>query len=249
MADPKGHVESNSNSATGCDADARCLDSQDAVPQRPSRWLRFLFFLIVVRPLMLLIMGMNVRHQEHLPKTGPAVIVANHNSHLDTFAVMTLFGMERLHLVRPVAAADYFLATRLRAWFSTRVLGIIALERQVRGHRRHPLQPISDALDLGQIVLLFPEGTRGEPEKREPFQQGIAHLAKRHPDVPIVPIFMRGMGKALPRGEGLLVPFICDLFIGPSVGWAGDKSEFMCRLDHAFDELEAEARTPELVEE
>lgn len=210
----------------------------------PHPVLRYLFFLTVVRPMMLLVMGMNVRHRERLPVQGPAVIIANHNSHLDTFAIMTLFGMSRLHSVRPVAAADYFLATPLRAWFSTRVLGIIALDHEVRGHRKHPLQPISDALAAGQIVILFPEGTRGKPEEREPFQQGIAHLAKRHQEIPIVPVFMRGMGKALPRGEGLLVPFICDLFIGSSLKWAGDKAEFMHRLNESFDVLESESHQP-----
>lgn len=57
------------------------------------------------------------------------------------------------------------------------------------------------------------------------------------------------MGKALPRGEGLLVPFFCDLFVGPSVGWKGDKPEFMSRLATTFDELEAEATVPGYVDE
>ncbi len=219
------------------------------LPSQPHRLLRYLFFLVVVRPVMLVVMGMNTRNGARLPQQGPAIIVANHNSHLDTMALITLFGMNRLHEVRPVAAADYFLRTPWWAWFSLRILGIIPIHREMRAHTTHPLAPISQALEQGHIVLLFPEGTRGQPEKRQPIQTGIAHLAKRHPDIAIVPIFMHGLGKALPRGEGLLVPFICDIFIGEPLQWTGEKSNFLERLCLTFDQLEAEANKPAFIDE
>ncbi len=217
----------------------------DVVTQGPQPLLRYLFYLLVVRPVILVVMGMNVRHRERLPISGPALIVANHNSHLDALALVTLFGMSRLHLVRPVAAADYFLSSPWFAWFSIRILGILPLDREVRSKHRHPLDPISESLSHGEIVLLFPEGTRGEPEKREPFQQGIAHIAKRHPDVPIVPVFLHGLGKALPRGEGLLVPFFCDVFVGDPLSWTGNRAEFMDELCRTYDALTVEAKVPE----
>ena len=223
--------------------------SRIKLPTEPHRLLRYFFYLIIVRPIMLIVMGMNVRNRARLPKQGPAVIVANHNSHLDAMAITTLFGMSRLHQVRAVAAADYFLKTRWLAWFSIRVLGIIPLNREVCGHSEHPLFAISNALEAGQIVVLFPEGTRGNPEKREPLRAGIAHLAKRHPEVPIFPIFMHGLGKALPRGEGLLVPFICDLFIGEAMHWTGDKSSFLEQISQTFDTLEKEANKPAFIED
>lgn len=217
----------------------------EIVGKGPQRQLRYLFYLLIVRPVILVVMGMNVRHRERLPKSGPALIVANHNSHLDALALVTLFGMSRLHLVRPVAAADYFLSSRWFAWFSVRILGILPLDRNVRSKHRHPLDPISESLARGEIVLLFPEGTRGEPEKREPFQQGVAHIAKRHPEIPIVPVFLHGLGKALPRGEGLLVPFFCDVFIGEPLIWTGNRSEFMDALCKTYDALASEAKVPE----
>jgi 1-acyl-sn-glycerol-3-phosphate acyltransferase len=45
-------------------------------------------------------------------------------------------------------------------------------------------------------------------------QNGIAHLIRKNPEIPVLPIFMSGMGKSLPKDEWALVPFFCDLVIG-----------------------------------
>ena len=207
--------------------------------------LRTAFFALVVRPLMMVVLGTNVRRGELLPEQGPAIIVANHNSHLDVFALMNVLGLKRLRHVRPVAAADYFLTRPLRAWFATRIVGIIPIDRTKsrREDGKHPLEPISDVIREGGIVLLFPEGTRGEPEQMAAFQTGVAHLARRHPDVPITPVFMHGLGKALPKGEAILVPFFCDLFVGKPIELGLGKKEFMIQLSEAMDELKAEMPT------
>ncbi len=207
-----------------------------------NHFLRTAFFALIIRPLMIVFLGTNVRRIESLPAEGPAIIVANHNSHLDVFALMNVLGLKRLRHVRPVAAADYFLTRPFRRWFSTRIVGIIPIDRKRvrREDGKHPLDPISEVLHKDGIVLLFPEGSRGEPEQMASFQSGVAHLAKRHPDVPVTPVFMHGLGKALPKGEALLVPFFCDMFVGESIEQGLGKKEFMAKLKHSMDELRAE---------
>lgn len=209
------------------------------------RPLQFLFFLLVVRPIVLIVLGLNVRRRHLLPEVGPAIVVANHNSHLDAIVLMTLFGMTRLERVHPVAAADYFLKNRWLAWFSTEIIGIHALERNTVGVRSDPLAGICDGLDRGDILILFPEGSRGEPEQIAEFRTGIAHLAKRYPQVPVVPVFLHGLGKVLPRGEGLLVPFFVDVFVGEPVGWTGKRDEYMEALQDRFEALAKESNHPE----
>jgi 1-acyl-sn-glycerol-3-phosphate acyltransferase len=175
--------------------------------------LKWLFFALIVRPTVLLIFGVHVRGRENLSHDKPSIIVANHNSHLDTLVLMSLFPLHKIHRIRPVAAADYFMKNRLIAWFSTQFIGIIPLSRKVERSHTHPLESVRKALEAGDSIILFPEGSRGEAEQMSKFKSGVAHLAKMTPTVPVIPIYLGGAGKVLPKGEALLVPFIIDVHI------------------------------------
>lgn len=218
--------------------------ASNAGDEKPASVLRFLFFLLVVRPAILLLLGLNLRHRERLPGAGPAIIVANHNSHLDALVLMSLFPMRLLPRLRPVAAVDYFLRSGFLAWFARRIVGIVPIDRQLSAGG-DPLAPLERALERGDILILFPEGTRGTPERLSALKAGIAHLARRRPSVPVVPVFIYGLGKALPKGEALLVPFFVDLFAGEPVQWQGSRETFMRDLAARFETLSAEAHPPE----
>jgi 1-acyl-sn-glycerol-3-phosphate acyltransferase len=196
-----------------------------------------LFFATIVRLILLVVIGLRIIDRARLPRSGPAIICANHNSHLDTLVLMTIFPLRLLAKLRPVAAAEYFLKNRILAWFALDIIGIIPLQRDRSSHTEHPLAKCSEALERGEILIIYPEGSRGEPESLASFHSGIAHLAKRHPDVPIYPVFIYGLGKVLPKGEKILVPFFCDLAIGEPIVWSGSKQVFMDLLQLKMQEL------------
>jgi hypothetical protein len=107
-----------------------------------------------------------------------------------------------------------------------------------------PLVPLEAAHDRGGILILFPEGSRGEPERPTAFKTGIAHLVRRRPEVPVVPVCLHGLGKALPKGEALLVPVICDVLVGEPFVWTGERATFMAELEARMQALAAEGRFP-----
>ena len=74
--------------------------------------MKNLLFAILVRPVILFVLGLNIRNRDKLPKRGPCVIIANHNSHLDTLVLMSLFRGKSFSKVRPVAAGDYYMKNK-----------------------------------------------------------------------------------------------------------------------------------------
>lgn len=199
----------------------------------------------VIRLVLWLVLGVEVNHGDRLPNTGPVIVVANHNSHLDALVLMSLFPSHLWSHLRPIAAADYFLENGpVLAWFARRILQIIPVQRQHPGGKRQFLKDCGEALDRGQILILFPEGTRGEPEQLSKLRSGVACLAKRHPQVPIVPIFLYGLGRALPKGSLLLVPFICQVRVGQMLHWTGHKQGLMEQLGQQLHVLATEDDLP-----
>ncbi len=208
-----------------------------------NRLLQILIHGAIIRPLVYVVFGLSVRNREKLPHEGPAIIIANHNSHIDTGVLMSLFRIFTLKKVRPVAAADYFLSSKFVAWFTLSIMGIIPIDRLARERGEDPFVEISRALEKGDILIVYPEGTRGEPEQMVELKKGISHLIERHPDVPVTPVFLRGLGRALPKGSWLPVPFFVDVVVGDPVHWTGDRESFMNRLRLAIAELGKQLRT------
>ena len=204
-------------------------------------WIKKAFFIFLVRPVVLIIAGVSLKGKENLPLRGPAILVANHNSHLDTMVIMSLFSLKTLEKVRPIGAEDYFCNKPYKKWLSQNLLNLIALKRKPSKEEGHPFAEIYKALDNEEIVLLFPEGSRGDPEVMKPFKTGIAHIAKEYPSVPVVPLLIHGAGKALPKGEALFVPFVVDVHVGKAVFFHGeDKEKYTKNLEMLISNLETD---------
>ena len=187
--------------------------------------LKYLFFLLCVKPFVYLVLGISVKNPQNLPRKGPAILIANHNSHIDTLVLMCLFSTSQLLKVNPVAAMDYFFNTKFRSFLFKTLIGAIAVKRvRTKNSTEDVFVEAKQNLKNGHILIIYPEGTRSMDGEIREFKTGAAHLAKSNPDVPVIPIFINGPDKIMPKYDFLPVPFICDVYIGTSM-YLGDDSK------------------------
>ncbi len=134
---------------------------------------------------------MRVEGREFVPQVGPAILAANHVSFIDPIIV----GVAVSRLVHYMAKEELF-RFRPFAWL-LRQYQVFPVKR-----RRADLRAMNRAillLEQGEIVVIFPEGTRGDGATLGPVRPGVILLAARV-GVPVVPVFHAGMERVLPRG-------------------------------------------------
>lgn len=197
--------------------------------------------MLIVRPLARLLFGMDAIGREHLPLDGPAIVAANHNSHVDTLILLCLFPSTTLAKLRPVAAADHFDKGGFGSWFSRTIIGIIPIKRGGASRHQDVLAGAKEALQRGEILVVFPEGSRGAPEEMTRFKTGVARLAEFCPEAPIVPVYLQGAGRSLPKDAKLVVPFNCTAVIGEPLRWSGSHHGFIDALRARIEELKTQA--------
>lgn len=180
------------------------------------RLLLRLLYSVIGRTFLKLIVGVRFGAARSLIEVPQFIIVANHNSHLDTMTLLAAMPARIVHRVRPVAAADHFGKKRWQAWATRMFVNglLIPRKRDPMNTKNDPINRMVAALDAGDSLILFPEGTRGEPEVLQRFKKGIGLVLSQRPHVPYVPAYMKGLGSALPKGDGLILPHPGDLRIG-----------------------------------
>ena len=136
---------------------------------------------------------------ENLPREQPYIIAANHSSHLDTLAIMTVLGGESKRL-RVLAAKDYWFSTRFKSWFSGELLKFVPFDRHA--NFLQGLRISQGVLKQNECLLIYPEGTRSVTGELQPFKPGLGLLAYESGS-PIVPAYIEGTYHALPKGRSL----------------------------------------------
>jgi 1-acyl-sn-glycerol-3-phosphate acyltransferase len=176
----------------------------------------FLSFLysILMRGFLRIIVGVKYMNKEVIKKEKQFIIVSNHNSHLDTMALMSSLSYRQLSKTHPIAAGDYFGDSPTKSFITRLFTNAILIRRTKDGSTENPIDMMSRAINEGRSLILFPEGSRGEPEQMQEFKKGIGILLQKHPNLKYIPVYMRGMGKVLPKGEKLLVPFDTYVIFG-----------------------------------
>lgn len=156
--------------------------------------------------------GLAIRGRENLPNAGSFIMVANHASHLDALCLMSALPLRKLHRTFAAAAQDYFFVTLPRAAASSIFINAVPFSRSA--HVRQSLAVCQALLENhGNILILFPEGTRSENGTLAPFRPGIGRLAACA-GVPVVPCALRGTFAAWPKHARLPRPRGIGLCIG-----------------------------------
>lgn len=187
-----------------------------------------------------IIVGVNFGDNRFLKQEDQFVILANHNSHLDTLCLMASLPGNMLWRVKPVAAKDYFGKTKLRAAFSNYILNTLLISRNIaKGGEENPLEDMITTLDSGYSLILFPEGSRGVAGRMEKMKSGIARALSQRPHIKYIPVYLTGMGQSLPKGEFLILPYKSSLNWGePSVVCNNNYRDIMSQIIADFNALQ-----------
>jgi 1-acyl-sn-glycerol-3-phosphate acyltransferase len=179
-----------------------------------------------------LLTGAQCRWMGCAPEDSQRIYFANHTSHLDFVLLWSALPPVLRVRTRPVAAADYWQRGRVRPYLISRVFGGVLVDRAVANLEQHPLAPMLAALDRGESLIIFPEGTRGEGKELLPFKAGIFHLAMARPEIDLVPVWMSNLYRVMPKGSLLPVPLLCSATFGAPARLQAneEKTAFLERL-------------------
>ncbi|MCB1694161.1 MAG: 1-acyl-sn-glycerol-3-phosphate acyltransferase [Pseudomonadales bacterium] len=139
--------------------------------------------------------------------TGPAIFIANHQSHMDTPVIVeSLPDSIRDNLLFGAAADRWFVKGKkkliLQPWYQSLVMGNFPI---VRGGGSRTLDYARWLLDQGSHICIFPEGTRATTSELGQFRHGVTLLA-RAARLPVVPIVLKGLREMRPKGSRTVTP-------------------------------------------
>jgi len=206
---------------------------------KPTRWLALLIHLLVLRPFLHLAFGLNARGRSNLPERGPFILAANHNSHLDVFVIVASLPLRLVTRTHVVAAGDYFARHRVPFAILDFLLKPVWIDR--KSGSRDPLVRMNTLLEAGESIIIFPEGTRGTAGRMGGFQRGVGKLALDHPEAPLLPVYLRGAERAMPRESSMPVPLWQHVTFGPPQRIVGGSKDVTRVLRENIQALERSA--------
>jgi 1-acyl-sn-glycerol-3-phosphate acyltransferase len=199
----------------------------------------------VIAPLVQLVTGVQARWLGCEPVARQRIYFGNHVSNLDGPVIWAALPTSLRVTTRPVAARDYWLAGPVRRWLAGSVLNAVLIERKHITAANNPMHDLEAAINAGSSLILFPEGKRQADEDAgmNPFKPGLWHLARRRPEVELIPVHLANLNRMLPRGEVLFVPLMATVTFGSPITMPGEheeKSAFLERARQAVADLGVE---------
>ena len=168
------------------------------------------------------------------------IYFANHSSHGDFVLLWASLPQNLRKFTRPVAGSDYWSKSALRRYIINRVFNGVLIDRERKDPVDNPLQPMLAALEGGDSLILFPEGTRNETDQPLlPFKSGLFNLATSRPEIDLVPVWIDNLNRVMPKGEIVPIPLICTVTFGEPLRLLPDESreDFLARTTAALFSL------------
>ena len=155
------------------------------------------------------------------PEALQRIYFANHQSHLDWVLIWAALPNDLRVRTRPIAARDYWTASTFKHWLTREVFHAVYVSRtRAKGASgsgtddQDPLEPLAEALQQGDSLVIFPEGTRSNKGEPLPFKSGLYHLAEQFPGVQLIPVWIDNVQRVMPKGEVVPVPILCTATFG-----------------------------------
>ena len=165
------------------------------------------------------------------PTAEQRIYFANHQSHFDWVLIWAALPRELRARTRPIAARDYWTSSPLKSWLTAAVFNAIYVSRTRTSPDEDPLEPLVEALEAGDSLVIFPEGTRSSKGEPQAFKAGLYHLAEQFPQVELIPTWIDNVQRVMPKGEVVPVPILCTVTFGEPLRRepGEDKREFLAR--------------------
>ena len=168
------------------------------------------------------------------PKAEQRIYFANHQSHFDWVLIWAALPQDLRTRTRPIAARDYWTSSPFKAWITREIFNAVYVSR-VRTADEDPLEPLVEALESGDSLVIFPEGTRSNKGEPQAFKSGLYHLAEKFPAVQLIPVWIDNVHRVMPKGEVVPVPILCSVTFGAPLQLEPDedKAAFLVRAREA----------------
>ena len=196
---------------------------------------------VLLTPILRVLLRPTVRGLENLPQSSAAIVAGNHTAFLDNFLI-PLISPRRVTFL---AKSDYFTGSgvkgRLQKFFFT-ACGMIPLDRSGGQASEAALRTGLRVLVSGQLLGLYPEGTRSPDGRLYRGKTGVARMALEA-GVPVVPVGLVGMFAIQPAGQRMPKPGKVEVRIGKPLdfsryaGMEGDRFVLRSITDEIMYEL------------
>jgi len=157
--------------------------------------------------------GATVRWVDCEPDTCQRVYFANHTSHLDALVLWASLPKPIRALTRPVAAADYWEGGPVRRYMASSFNALLIDRKKIKV-RNSPIDMMIRSIGDTESLIVFPEGGRNHEPEMKPFKSGLFYLAKKRPDLELVPVYIDNLNRVMPKGQFLPVPLLSCISIG-----------------------------------